>query len=259
VLWPLLFAAGVLVASVAALLLAVILRSLVPMSSGAGIGTAWAALFNPSVTAVLGISTVGALGNTFFFAAVSAALALLFGLLVGYSLGGRLESTKRLQILLFLPLLISPVVLSFGLAEFWRPVFGGESMVWILIVISQTSLALPFALQSLNVALARIPHGYREVAQTLGSKPWPAYLDTEVPQVTNAFVTAGLFAFALSLGEFTATFFLATPRFTTLTVEIYRLQTIRLGAVSEALAGLLVLVSLATLFALALGGRRVEL
>ena len=150
-------------------------------------------------------------------------------------------------------------MLSFALASFWRPILGGESMVWLLIVLSQTTLALPFALQSLVVALSRVPATFREAAQTLGSRPWPAYLDTEVPQVRGGLITAGLFAFALSLGEFTATYFLAIPRFTTLPVEIYRLQSVRLAAPADALAGLLVIVSLLTFLGITIGGRRVEL
>jgi thiamine transport system permease protein len=257
--WPVLLAGIALVVAVGALLGAVMLQSFRASSPGAGIGSAWGELFAPSIARTLGISTIGALGNTLLYASVSTILAVLFGIMVGYGRRRSSGVSRSLQLVLFLPLLISPVVLSFALASFWRPIFGGESMVWLLIILSQTTLALPFALQSLVVALSRVPATFREAAQTLGSRPWPAYLDTEIPLVRGGLITAGLFAFALSLGEFTATYFLAIPRFTTLPVEIYRLQGVRLTAPANALAGLLVIVSLLTFLGITFGGRRVEL
>ncbi|MCI4322349.1 MAG: iron ABC transporter permease, partial [Thermoplasmata archaeon] len=68
-----------------------------------------------------------------------------------------------------------------------------------------------------------------------------------------------LFAFALSFGEFTATYFLATPTFNTLPVELYRLEGLRLTSFAAADAGLLVIVSLVAFLVIVRGGRRVEL
>lgn len=256
--WPLLAAAGLLLVGVIALLGAVLWTAFAPASGYPEWGAAFSTVFGSHVTSVLGISTSGAVLNSFFFGSVAAVTALVFGLLTGFVARTKPLALRVVHLLLFAPLLISPVVLAFGLAQSWRPVLGGESMVWALILVSQTTLALPFALQSLNVAFSRVPAAFRETAETLGSRPWSAYLDTEVPQIRSGLVTAGLFAFALGLGEFTATYFLATPRFTTLTVEIYNLEGLRLAVLGEAVAGLLVLVSLVVFAAIALGGRRLE-
>jgi thiamine transport system permease protein len=71
-------------------------------------------------------------------------------------------------------------------------------------------------------------------------------------------MTAGLFAFALGLGEFTATYFLVTPNFTTLSVAVYDLQGLRQFPLAEAAAGLLLVVSLAVFAAVHYGGRHAE-
>ncbi len=246
------------VVGAAALLGSVLYRTLEPVGGG-GPGSAWTELFSAATTTRLGISVEGAVGNTLFFASVAAAIALLLGITAGFAIGRRPGRAGPLGLFLFVPLLVSPVVLAFGLAEFWRPIFGGESTVWWLVIVSQATLALPFALQSLELPLAALGPEARDAARTLGASPWGAFLDADLPRVREGLVTAGLFAFALGLGEFTATYFLVTPTFTTLPVALYTLANGRLFPLADAAAGLLLVLSLAVFAAIALGGRRVQL
>jgi thiamine transport system permease protein len=253
--WPLLAIALAVLGGFVLLLGSVLLRGLSARAPGGGVGSAWAPLFGASVTRQLGISTVGALGNSLFFAAAAGTIAVVLGVVAGFRRPSVRETGLRAY--LFLPLLISPIVLSFGLATFWRPLLGGNGSVWILIVVSQATLGLPFALQGLDVALSSVSPRFRESVEALGATPFVAYLESELPLVRPALVAAGLFAFALGLGEFTATYFLATPSFTTLPVEMYRLQGLRLPGLTDALAALLVVVSLLTFVALQRAGGRV--
>jgi thiamine transport system permease protein len=249
---------GAVLLGVFGLLGAVLYRTLAPVGGG-GPGSAWTALFSPATTQRLGISAVGAVANTLFFAVVAAGIAVVLGIVTGYAVARRPRRAGALGLLLFIPLLLSPVVLAFSLAEFWRPLFGGESTVWALVIVSQAALALPLALQSLEIPLSTLSPEQREVARALGATGWGAFLDADLPRVRNGLVTAGLFAFALGLGEFTATYFLVTPTFTTLPVALYDLANSRLAGVADAAAGLLLLLSLGVFGAIVLGGRRVEL
>ncbi len=242
----------------AAVLGSVLYRALAPPGGG-GAGSAYALLFSASTTARLGISAAGAAGNTLFFATVAAAIAVLLGIPAGYALGRHPRRAGPLGLFLFLPLLLSPVVLAFSLASFWRPVLGGESTIWFLVIVSQSILAIPFALQSLEIPLAGLGPELRDTAATLGASRWTAFLDADLPRVQDGLVTAGLFSFALGLGEFTATYFLVTPQFTTLPVALYRLADVRQFALADAVAGLLLLLSLAVFLLISVGGRRVEL
>ncbi|HYK93775.1 MAG TPA: ABC transporter permease subunit [Thermoplasmata archaeon] len=250
---------GVVLGGTIFLLGSVVARSLLPMSGGAGWAGAWLALASPRVEATTGISAGGAIVNTLLFATAAALIALLLGVLAGHSTTRQPRSAPGIQFLLFVPLLLSPVVLAFSLAQFWRPVFGGESTVWLLIILSQATLALPFSLQSVQVALTRLPAGPRESARVLGASPFRAYLDADLPAIRGAITAAALFAFALGLGEFTATYFLATPTFTTLPVLLYSLQSLRQVPAASAAAALLLLVSVGLLVGVSAGGRRVEL
>lgn len=250
---PVALLAGLIVATAA-----VVLANSGLWSSAPGRG--WGALVAPATTSTLGISVAGALGNTLLFAALSAGTALVLAIATGQAARTLAPRSRQLlSVAVFVPLLVSPVTLAFGLAQLWRPLFGGESEVWLLIVLSQTTIALPFGLQALLVGLGRLPAAASEGLQSLGARRWTAYLEAELPLARGALYTLVLFAFAVSLGEFTATYFLATPTFTTVPVALYHLEATRHEAVGSALAGLLLLVSGALFLALSWGGRRVEL
>ncbi|MGP8072112.1 MAG: ABC transporter permease [Thermoplasmata archaeon] len=248
----------VVLGGVATVLAAVLYRTVEPYGGG-GAGSAWTALFSSTTAARIGIGIPGALANTLLFAGAAAGIALLLVIPAAYAVGRRARRSAGLGILLFVPLLVSPIVLAFSLATFWRPLLGGEGTVWALVIVSQAVLALPFALQTLTIPLSGLSASLRESAQSLGATRFGAFLDADLPRVRDGLITAGLLAFALGLGEFTATYFLVTPRFTTLPVALYGLSETRQLPLADAAAGLLLVLSLAVFLALSLGGRRVEL
>ncbi len=250
--------AALVLVGVGGVLGAVLYRSVAP-TGGGGAGAAWTALFSSATTARLGIGVAGAVGNTLLFASAAAGIAVVLVVPAAYAATGRARAGGGLGLVLFGPLLISPIVLAFALATFWRPILGGESTVWALVIVSQAMLALPFALQALSLPLSALAPAPREAAETLGAGRFAAFLDADLPRVQDGLVTAGLYAFAIGLGEFTATNFLVTPRYTTLPVALYGLAASRQVAAADAAAGLLLLLSLAVFLALSIGGRRVEL
>ena len=257
--WPVLAVGGSVLALIAGLLGSILARAAVAARPGGAPGSAWSYLFATTTAAsgAGGIPTSGAVVNSLVFAGAAAAIATLLAITAGFRRSSRGRSALRLY--LFVPLLVSPVVLAFALATFWRPLLGGDAQVWLLILLSQATIALPFALQSLEVSLAAIPRAFREAAQALGAPPFAAYLEAELPLARRALVTAGLFAFALGLGEFTATYFLVTPAFTTLPVELYHFASVRAAGLADALAGLLVVVSLVVFLGVQRGENRVLL
>lgn len=248
----------VVLGGVALVLGAVLYRTVEPYGH-LGAGAAWGTLFASSTAARLGIGIPGALTNTLIFAVAAAGISVLLVVPAAFSALRGARAGTGLGLLLFAPLLVSPIVLAFALATFWRPLFGGESSVWALVIVSQAMLALPFALQTLTIPLSGLSPAAREAAQTLGAPRFSAFLDADLPRVRQGLLTAGLLSFALGLGEFTATYFLVTPRYTTLPVALYGLANTRQLPVADAAAGLLLLISLSVFLALSFGGRRVEL
>jgi thiamine transport system permease protein len=242
--------------TIALLLALVVARAFAPLAPGDPDGSALTGLFSSAVTARLGISAAAAIGNTILFAALASAIAVVLAITAGHAVARRSGSSRVVGGIAFAPLLVSPVVLSFALSELWLAPLGGAAAVGVLIIVSQATLALPFALQGMAVSLSAVPAAPREAAQSLGASPWRAYLDVELPMAAAGLRTAALFAFALGLGEFTATNFLATAPTTTLSVMLYRLEEVRRAAYAQSVAGLLVLLSLAAFLLIAAGGGR---
>ncbi len=241
----------------AAMLGSVVVRSIAPGSGGPF--SPWSSLFSAATASTLHLSLLSAVGNSLLFAGLAAGIALVLGVGSGFVVARRAGTGFGLSLLLYVPLLLSPVVLAFALSDFWRPFVGASTNVWLLIVVSQASLALPFALGSLQVPLAGLGRAPSESAQALGAGPWTAFVDAELPRVRDGLATAVSFALALGLGEFTATYFLVTSRTTTLPVALFLLSQGRPVPASSALASLLLFLCLAVYLVVVLGGRRVEL
>jgi thiamine transport system permease protein len=62
----------------------------------------------------------------------------------------------------------------------------------------------------------------REAGSVLGASPWQVWREIEMPIVFRALLVSAGFAFAISLGEFGATVFLARSDHPTVPVAIYR-------------------------------------
>jgi len=249
VTWGLAAAFAAVAVAETALLAAVVVRSIVPPGGGR-VGGGWSVLFS----AGLQISVGGAVGNTLFFAALAAAVAFVVAAAASFVATRRPGLATPLGLALFVPVLLSPVVLAQALGSTWEAALGGPSNVWLLIVLSQALLAVPFAAQSLEVPLAGLPPAVGEAAETLGASPWGAFVDAELPRVRRGVQTAVLFAFALGLGEFTATYFLVTPQFRTLPVAVYALTDDRLFAAAGAATALMLLLSAAVFGAIVATG-----
>ncbi len=253
--WGLAAAMGLVLATETSLLAVVVLRSLLaPNTSGFGVG--WSLLFASRTADRLGITVGHLLLNTVGFAALAAVVGLLVALASAFVGARRPGASLALGLVVFVPVLLSPIVLAFALSAFWGPLLGGEPNVWLLIVLSQGLLGLPLALQSLELPLAALPASVRESAQTLGASSWGAFVDAELPRLSRGVETAALFSLALGLGEFTATYFLVTPQFTTLSVAVYAFQQRGLFAASAPAAALLLLLSLAVYATTVAGARR---
>jgi thiamine transport system permease protein len=121
-----------------------------------------------------------------------------------------------------------------------------------VVPIVQALVGIPFVLRSLVPALRAVDPRLRDAAAVLGATPRRARLEVDVPIVRRALLVGAAFAFAISLGEFGATSFLARPNAPTVPVAMYRLlglpgatlrgQAMALGVLLAALTTVSVLV-----------------
>ena len=122
-----------------------------------------------------------------------------------------------------LPLGTSAVTVGFGfLITLDSPPLDLRTSV-LLIPLAHSLVALPFVVRAVAPVIRSIDPRLREAAAVLGAPPRRSWREVDGPIVARAALVGAGFAFAVSLGEFGATLFIARPDRPTLPVAIYRL------------------------------------
>ena len=163
-----------------------------------------------------------ALRNSLLYALSSSLLSLLFGGMAATALTQKMRGDKLLDSLLMLPMGASAVTLGLGYVLAYGFNFQSRQLFPYLIPVVHSLVALPFVVRTLQPVMASIPTTIKFAATTLGASRWHVWYRIELPLVSRSVTVAGLFAFAISLGEFGATAFLTRPDVPTLPIAIYR-------------------------------------
>lgn len=170
-----------------------------------------------------------ALWTSLRVAVVAATLALVLGCLVAVlvSRKWRTGPGRRLSAVFdgafMLPLGVSAVTLGFGfLITLDEPPLDLRSSS-MLVPIAQAMVALPLVVRTIAPVLSSIDQRQRDAAAALGAGPLRVLAAVDVPVAWRALLASTGFAFAVSLGEFGATSFLARADDPTLPVVIYQL------------------------------------
>jgi thiamine transport system permease protein len=167
-----------------------------------------------------------AIGNSLGYAGLTVILSLLLGLPVASALAHPGRLARILDPLLMLPLGASAVTLGLGLIiTFNKPIFASQFMLIsspLLVPIAHTIIALPFVIRALQPALASIPDRLRQAAAMLGASPRRVWFAVDWPIVSRAILSAAVFAFTISLGEFGASSLVVRPEYPTLPIAIAR-------------------------------------
>jgi thiamine transport system permease protein len=169
-------------------------------------------------TATLLVPPWHAVLNSLLFAAAATAIAL--------AVGGLAATARRragwLDALIMLPLGASAVMLGFGFViAFDEPPLDLRASPWLVPVV-QALVAAPFVMRIVAPALRSIDARLRDAAAVLGASPGRVWLEVDLPLVLRALGVAAGFAFAVSLGEFGATVFVARSDWPTVPVAIFR-------------------------------------
>src|SRR6478609_9756544 len=263
---------AVIVTAVVAALMTVPLAVLVIRSlqtpTGWGLGN-YLALTGVGEHNVLVTPVTSALGLTLRTGLAAAALSVLIGVVLSVVLArrprGRVarRAIGGLDAMVMLPLGVSAVTVGFGfLIALDAPPLDLRSSP-LLIPIAQAMVTTPLVVRMVLPVLRAADDRLRQAAAVLGAGPIRVWLSVDLPIMSRALAGASAFAFAVALGEFGATTFVARPDTPTLPVVIGRLIA-RPGAVNAgmALAAAVILAALCAvsvfLVDAAFGGRRGE-
>ncbi|MEV0373418.1 iron ABC transporter permease [Streptomyces sp. NPDC050636] len=179
------------------------------------------------------VAPLDALWNSLAYGAAATVIALVVGGLAAAALTLRTSSAggstkpgrliRGFDALLMLPLGVSAVTVGFGfLITLDEPPLDLRSSWW-LVPLAQALVGVPFVVRTMLPVLRAVDGRLREAAAVLGASPWRVWREVDLPIVRRAVLIAAGFAFAVSLGEFGATVFIARPDQPTLPVAVARL------------------------------------
>lgn len=172
-----------------------------------------------------------ALFNSARFTLLTVLLSGLLGLCHALAAGRWLW----LRTLAFLPFVVSPVCVAFGLLLLYPRWSADLSMLLAAYVL----LAYPFVAKAAGAALDGMPEQLAQAARSLGANPWRAFRRVIWPLLQPALRRGLAFAAATAVGEFAVTLFLSRPEWLTLTTLIYQ----KLGRPGQANADAAMLLS----------------
>ncbi|KOX92381.1 sulfate ABC transporter permease [Haloarcula rubripromontorii] len=201
-----------------------------------------------------------AVRNSLLFGVASLAVALPMGVVVAVLTTRDYRGRKVVDAVAMAPLAVSGIVVGLGLLRglvFGFEIGGTRLAVGggLAIVAAHAVAGYPFVVRTVAPGLEGIDRTLVESARALGAPRARALLDIELPLVWPAVVAGAAFAFAISIGEFSATIVLAsgTNQFT-MPIAIERFIGRRLGPATAMGVVLLVVTSASFLLIDRLGG-----
>lgn len=213
---------AVMTGLIAAPLLVLIERSLVTAD---GYGTDhYISLATDERATVLAVPAGEAIRNSLVFGSGATLVALVVGGLAATAATlGRGRLTSVVDRALMVPLGTSAVTIGFGfLLALGRPPLDLRASPW-LVPIAQALVATPFVVRTLVPVLRAIDQRLRDAAAVLGAAPLQVWREVDLPIVGRALLVAAGFSFAIAVGEFGATVFVARASLPTMPVAIFRL------------------------------------
>ncbi len=201
-------------------------------------------VFSAEYNPMFGATTLDAIRNSLAFGFTTVVLSLLVALPIAYALHRWNFTGKRLfDVMVMLPLASSPITLGLGYVR----VFHATPLYYTfwIVAVAHTIIAYPFVLRAVSTSLKKIRPNLFEAALSLGAREWKAFLKVELPLALGGVIVGAIFAFAISIAELGATYMLAKPEYTTMTVAIYKFLGARQFGSASALSVLLMVVSMA--------------
>ncbi len=160
--------------------------------------------------------------NSLFYGGLATLLSVVIGIPLAYTHRSKTRGLPSLSsVMILLPLGISSITVAYGLLTVIAVPTGLNVNPWPIIVIAQTIIGLPFTARSIEIGLKSIDQNILDQADSLGASRLQKLFFVELPLLLPSILVGAVFAFAMAIGEMSATLFIALPQNYTLAVAIY--------------------------------------
>ena len=119
---------------------------------------------------------------------------------------------------------------------------------FIALAVGHLFVATPYVIGSVGSVLLRFNPNLEEAALSLGASRWRAFRRVTLPIIMPGIYAGALFAFMVSFGDVPISLFLASPKYTTLPLEIFHSMEFDFDAAVLAISTLIVFASLVILW-----------
>jgi len=177
-------------------------------------------------TSVMLVTPLEATWNSIQFGLVAMTIAVTIGSAAAAAIAyGSGRAAGTLDLFLMLPLGTSAATLGFGiLITLDEPPLNLRSSIW-LVPITHALVGIPFVIRLMVPTIRAVDDRLRQAANVLGASPRQTWREIDMPLIARSAIAGAGFAFAVSLGEFGATAFIARPEHPTLPTAIVRFLT----------------------------------
>ena len=183
------------------------------------------------------------LGNTLIVATGATAIATVLGTLLAYGIqhytrGGLIRAFA------IAPAILPDLLLGIGLLTFFSLL--SVTLGLHSVILAHAVFATAFVTAIVLARMANLDPSLEEASRDLGAGPVRTFTRVTLPQLAPGIIAGALLAFTLSIDEFVIAFFTTAPTQPTLPIVIYSM--VRFGVTPEvnALATILLLVSIVT-------------
>ena len=119
---------------------------------------------------------------------------------------------------------------------------------FIALAVGHLFVATPYVIGSVGAVLLRFNPNLEEAALSLGASRWRTFRRVTLPIIMPGIYAGALFAFMVSFGDVPISLFLASPKYTTLPLEIFHSMEFDFDAAVLAISTLIVFASLVILW-----------
>ncbi|MGC8610980.1 MAG: ABC transporter permease [Athalassotoga sp.] len=175
-------------------------------------------LFSGRMNPYIGNSVIAAILWTVIFSLSSAILTVILSITSAYAVNK--IKNAFFDIIFTSSLAISPVILAFGylVLQNWIPLNFPSEIIPIY-----TILSFPIGFQIFLSGWQRFPEEIDEAASVDGANWFQKLTLIRIPILKPQIISTFFFAFAISMGEMSATMVLYNPEFPTISISAYRL------------------------------------
>ncbi len=167
------------------------------------------------------------LGNSLLVAVLSTAISTVFGTIAAVGINGLKPKMRSVVMnLTNIPMTNPDIVTGVSLSLLF--VFVGTKMLgqrdsltfWTLLL-AHITFSLPYVILDVMPKLHQMDRSLTDAAMDLGCTPLQAFYKVTLHEIMPGIITGAIMAFTMSLDDFVISYFVSSPSFVTLPVEIY--------------------------------------